>query len=50
MPGSQGKCYGDNNNCTDGCLALVEHTTNGNGRKIIRKKCAEAEDKKVVLR
>ena len=29
MPGSQGKHYGDNNKCIDGCLALVEHVTNG---------------------
>ena len=29
VPGSQGKHYGDNNKCTDGCLALVEQVTNG---------------------
>ena len=30
VSGSQGRqYYGDNNNCTDGCLALVEHATNG---------------------
>ena len=29
VPCSQGKHYGNNNNCTDGCLALVEHATNG---------------------
>ena len=29
VPGSQGKHYRDNNNCTDGCLALVKHATNG---------------------
>ena len=28
VPGSQGKHYRDNNNCTDGCLALAEHATN----------------------
>ena len=29
VPGSQGRHYGGNNNCMDGCLALVEHTTDG---------------------
>ena len=28
VPGSQVKHYGDTNNCTEGCLALVEHSTN----------------------
>ena len=29
MSGSQGRHYGDNNDSMDGCLALVEHATNG---------------------
>ena len=29
VPGSQERHYGDSNNCTDGCLALVEHAING---------------------
>ena len=29
MLGSQGRHYGDHNNCMGGCLPLVEHATNG---------------------
>ena len=29
VPGSQGRQYRDSNNCTHGCLTLVEHATDG---------------------